>query len=197
MLATGGGPFARLFQDFDAWDPRPAARFGRVLEYLQRLAQAPRALVIHGNYLDDEETRFLAEHAATMSVVYCPRTHHFFRHEGYPLADMLRAGVSMALGTDSRGSNPDLDMLTEMRFAAAQNPDVNPATILELGTLGGARALGWADRAGTLEAGKSADLAVVQITSEKAGDPHELIFALSTRVAQTWARGRVLYDAAK
>jgi 5-methylthioadenosine/S-adenosylhomocysteine deaminase len=110
---------------------------------------------------------------------------------------MLRAGVSMALGTDSRGSNPDLDMLTEMRFAAAQNPDVNPATILELGTLGGARALGWADRAGTLEAGKSADLAVVQITSEKAGDPHELIFALSTRVAQTWARGRVLYDAAK
>ena len=82
------------------------------------LADAPRALVIHGNYLDRDEHEFLAAHADRMSLVYCPRTHAYFDHPPYPLAELLAAGVRVALGTDSRASNPDLNLLGEMRHVA-------------------------------------------------------------------------------
>ena len=85
---------------------------------LRMLADAPRALVIHGNYLDDEELAFLAANRERMSLVYCPRTHAYFEHPPYPLAKHLKLGVRVALGTDSRASNPDLDLLAEMRHVA-------------------------------------------------------------------------------
>ena len=40
-----------------------------------------RALVIHGNYLDDEEIAFLGANCRRMAAVYCPRTHDWFAHD--------------------------------------------------------------------------------------------------------------------
>ena len=110
------------------------------------LASAHRALVIHGNYLDDEEIAFLAANAARMTVVYCPRTHDWFAHGAYPLEKMLAAGVTVALGTDGRGSSPDLSLLAEMRFAARRHPAVGLDRILQMGTILGAQGLGLGNR---------------------------------------------------
>jgi cytosine/adenosine deaminase-related metal-dependent hydrolase len=192
LLRSGGGPFAELLRDFGAWDADPAARYPQVLDYLRQLAGAPRSLVIHGNYLDDQEIEFLSVHAATMTVVYCPRTHHFFGHPRYPLARLLNAGVALALGTDSRASNPDLSLFDELRFVAAEHTDVEPATLLRLATLGGAQALGLADRIGTLEPGKRANFAVVQL-GERVADPHAAILASTARVRQVWIGGELAH----
>ena len=94
------------------------------------LAARPAALVIHGNYLDDEEIAFLAGHAERMAVVYCPRTHAWFGHVPYPLEKLLAAGVPVALGTDSRASSPDLSMLAEMRHVARRHPARSAARIV-------------------------------------------------------------------
>jgi aminodeoxyfutalosine deaminase len=131
--------------------------------------------VIHGSYLDDEEIAFLAANAARMSVVYCPRTHEFFRRAAYPLEKMLAAGVSVALGTDGRGSSPDLSLLAEMRLAAQRHPSVGFERILQMGTIVGAKALGWEQQVGSLEPGKRADLAIVSLPDRDAADPHELL----------------------
>jgi len=195
FLRSGSGPLRQFLSDLGAWEPRSDGRYPRVLDYLEQLASAPRALVIHGNYLDEAETQFLAARRDTMSVVYCPRTHHFFRHSAYPLARMLASGVSMALGTDSRASNPDLSLFEEMRFVAEHHPQLARSAVLALGTVCGARALGSADRVGTLEAGKAADLAIVQLGDTTADDPHEMIFAPGARVVRTWVGGRRLHDA--
>ena len=98
--------------------------------------------------------------------------------------------VPLALGTDSRASNPDLSLFDELRFAARQHPEVPPAKLLEMATLGGARALGRGDVAGSLAPGNPADLAVVELGSRHADDPHRLLFAASSRVTQTWIAGR-------
>ena len=98
--------------------------------------------MIHGNYLDDDERAFLATHRDRMSLVYCPRTHAYFSHRPYPLAELLAGGVRVALGTDSRASNPDLDLLAEMRHIAKTHAAIDPHEILRLGTLAGATALG-------------------------------------------------------
>jgi cytosine/adenosine deaminase-related metal-dependent hydrolase len=194
LLATGGGPFRAMLEAVNAWDASAEARFATVRQYLEPLAQAPRALVVHGNYLADDDLAFLADRRATISLVYCPRTHRFFGHAKYPLTKMLAAGVGVALGTDSRASNPDLSLLAEMRCVVEQH-GVEPAAALRLGTLEGARALGIDDQQGSLTAGKLANLAVVQVDQQQNAEPHASLLAPTARVVATWIRGQPVWAA--
>jgi aminodeoxyfutalosine deaminase len=176
LLQSGGGPLRTLMEEMDAWDGSLVQRPMRPMDFLRRLAECHRALVVHGNYLDDEEIGFLGGHAARMSVVYCPRSHDWFSHRTYPLEKMLSAGVVVALGTDGRGSSPDLSLWAEMQRAARRHPGVGRDRILRMGTLSGARALGLADQFGSIAPGRRAELSVVALSGRNASDPHELLF---------------------
>ena len=116
-------------------------------------------VVAHGNDLTDEEIAVLARSGST--VVYCPRSHAFFRHEGHPWRRLRAAGAGVALGTDSLASCPTLSMLDEMRFLLEREPDADPHAVLAMATVGGARALGLADRLGDLRQGASAECCLV------------------------------------
>jgi cytosine/adenosine deaminase-related metal-dependent hydrolase len=65
--------------------------------------------------------------------------------------------------------------------------------LFRLATLNGAEALGWADETGSLDAGKSADFAVVALPERDAADPHDLLFDSDLPVVATWFRGRKVY----
>ena len=149
--------------------------------------------MIHGNYLDDEEIAFLGANRRQMAVVYCPRTHDWFAHDAYPLEKMLAAGVTVALGTDGRGSSPDLNLLGEMRFAAQRHPAVGMDEILRMGTIYGARALGQEVIVGSLTPGKRADLTVVALPDRDAADPHELLFDSEEPVAACYCGSAEAY----
>ena len=180
LLSSGTGPFVELLQDLGAWDASAIARGTRPLDYLKLLAACDRSLVIHGNYLDDEEIAFLAANRSRMTVVYCPRTHAYFGHPPYPLAKMLAAGVRISLGTDSRASNPDLSVLEEMRYVAKMHPDVSPEEILAMATTHGAEALG---TVGSLASGTQTPLISVPLPENQSSDPYELLFQLDSPVA--------------
>lgn len=154
LLETRDGPLLDLMRKADP-DYRPAdVLLGRrPLDYLQLLAEAPRAIIIHGNNLDDGEIDFLAERRDTMSVVYCPRSHDYFGYDPYPLRKMLDRGVRVLIGTDSLASTPNLSVLGEMRCARRRHPDVPPETIFRMGTLDGASELGLGDEFGVLRPG--------------------------------------------
>jgi cytosine/adenosine deaminase-related metal-dependent hydrolase len=77
-----------------------------------------------------------------LTVVYCPRTHHFFRYPDHPVARLQAAGVRVALGTDSRASNPDLNLWKEVQYLLCHRMDLPPGNVLEMATVNGARALG-------------------------------------------------------
>lgn len=180
LLAHGTGEFVAMLERFNAWDPAAIAKGTRPLDYLMPLESVGRALVVHGNYLGQEEIDWLAQHPQ-VSVVYCPRTHAFFGHTPHPWLQLLERGVNVALGTDSRGSNPDLNLWRELQFLARQFPAVNPATILTLGTLGGARALGRQLDLGTLEPGRQACLTVVSLPETSSSDPYQTLFSGTVR----------------
>jgi aminodeoxyfutalosine deaminase len=112
------------------------------------------------------------------------------RIEGYPLERMLAAGATVALGTDGRGSSPDLSLLNEMRFVARRHPSVPLARIVRMATLDGARALGRETEFGSLTPGKRADLAVVALPDRAAADPHELLFDPAATVVACYCHGR-------
>lgn len=174
LLCRGAGALCEFLEARGV----PSRQFAgglRPLDFLRELAQAPRTLVIHGNYLDEEEIAFLAERRSTMAVVYCPRTHAWFQHETYPLARMLSAGVRVVLGTDSRASAPDLNMLAEVQHVVAHHPGVSPGRALELATVEAARALGLEEAFGVLAAGRPAALAAIRLPQRQASDPYELL----------------------
>lgn len=176
LLKDGAGEFVQMLQQFGAWDDTAIPRDSRPLDYLQPLEKVSRALVIHGNYLDQTEMNWLRQQRH-VSVVYCPRTHAFFGHTTHPWRTMLDQGIKVAIGTDSRGSNPDLSVWREMLLLRTLAPEVDPAVVLELGTLAGARALGLDARTGSIEVGKRAHLTLAKLPETSRSDPYEGLFS--------------------
>ncbi len=87
-----------------------------------------------------------------------------------PLVEMLTAGIHVAMGTDNVTNNNSYDMFKEMtltgKLMALLHRDpaaISTRTILEMATLGGARALGKEKEIGSLETGKRADLIALDL----------------------------------
>ena len=109
--------------------------------------------------MTDREIEQLAKYPQ-LTVVYCPRTHAFFQYGPHPVDRLLAAGVRVALGTDSRASNPDLNIWQEVRQLLEHRPDLDPESVLAMATMAGADALGRSDL-GRIEVGARARLAIV------------------------------------
>jgi cytosine/adenosine deaminase-related metal-dependent hydrolase len=186
LLADGAGPFRELLEARSMWDPAAIPAGSRPLDYLRLLAEAPRALVIHGNYLDRDEHEFLAAHADRLTLVYCPRTQAYFAHPPYPLAKVAALGVRVALGTDSRASNPDLNLLAEVRHVARHHADVAPDALLAMATLNAARAIGCEQEYGSITAGKFANLVALPCDSDSLDE----VFVNNSQRMSVWLRGR-------
>ena len=126
------------------------------------------ALLIHCVRLDARDVAAVAR--SRSSVAHCPVSNAKLGHGTAPLLELLDAGVAVGLGSDSVASNNKMDMLAEARAATlaqrarlAKHDVVCARDALYLATLGGARALGLDGDVGSLEAGKSADLAAFPV----------------------------------
>ena len=120
--------------------------------------------------MDEADCRLMAGHG--VRVAHCPRSNRRLSEGTAPVPLMRAHGIPVALGTDSLASAPDLDLWGEMRAAwAAQAAGLEAAAVLEMATLGGARALGMADRVGSLEIGKQADVIAVAAERVTGADP--------------------------
>lgn len=166
------GPFRELLERLGVWNSDVWSSKQTILQILRLLSTARRSLIVHGNVLAMEELDFIAQCRDRMSIVYCPRTHAWFDHPGYPLEEMLRRGINVALGTDSRASNPDLDLRRDMAFVHQQFPELDEAVVVRMGTLGGAIALGIDDQYGSLEPGKRAAFCVIDLPAAISKSPY-------------------------
>jgi len=173
LLSDGNGPFVELLESLGAWDANAIPKGSRPIDYLRQLVASPQSLVIHGNYLSEDEIEYVARHNDRMKVVYCPRTHLFFDHAPYPLRKMLDCGIEVALGTDSRASSPDLSVWSEILAVKTLHPTASPKEILKMGTISSAKALGVQDRFGSISPGKSAQLAKVDLNAWDRDSPYE------------------------
>jgi 5-methylthioadenosine/S-adenosylhomocysteine deaminase len=172
-------------------------------EHLRDLGILRKGVVgAHGVWLSPSDRAILEEKGA--GVVHCPQSNMKLASGTAPVADMMREGLRLGLGTDGAASNNDLDMFEEMLTAAllAKHASGDPTTVpaaavLEMATLGGARALGMEDQLGSLEAGKRADLIVVGIEAPRLHplyDPisHLVYAAKGADVRHSIIEGRVV-----
>ncbi|PYQ24917.1 MAG: amidohydrolase [Acidobacteria bacterium] len=179
-------------------------RYGRTpTEQLQKLGILRRGLLgAHGIWLTASDRAILKEAGA--GIAHCPQSNMKLASGAAPVREMLAEGIRLGLGTDGAASNNDLDMFEEMLTAAllakhgSGDPTVAPAAaVLEMATLGGARALGMEDRIGSLEPGKRADLVVVGLDEPRLHplyDPvsHLVYAAKGADVRDVVVEGRVI-----
>ncbi len=176
--SSGTGAFRTAFEQLGV--PLADDRL-QIEEAIGLLQAAQRSLLIHGNFLNDRELDQLAE-SPQVSIVACPRTHTHFGHPPYPLDAMQRRGINVVIGTDSRASNPDLNLWREMKAARHKHPHLSAAAALGAITSKAAQALGWDHELGTLEAGKLAYINVLR-TEQTVGADELLEFITAPAVA--------------
>ncbi|MGA1795793.1 MAG: amidohydrolase [bacterium] len=165
-------------------------RYGTTpVRHLERLGiLGPHVLAVHCVWLDEEEIRLLAEHQ--VKVAHCPESNMKLAAGIAPVPALLRAGVTVGLGTDGCASNNNLDMFQEMDMAAklhkvaTGDPTVMDApTVLAMATTEAARALGLADEIGSLEPGKRADIICLDLNQPHLTPlyniPSQLVYAAS------------------
>lgn len=176
------------------------------VENLERLGLLnERLIAVHMTQLSDSEIESVARAGA--SVVHCPNSNLKLASGFCPVAKLIKAGVNVALGTDSASSNNSLDFFQEMKLAAvlakgvASDATAVPAwQALRMATLNGAMALGIEADAGSLEVGKYADMVAVDLGSletQPLFSVHShLVYAASrANVTDVWVNGSQLLDA--
>jgi 5-methylthioadenosine/S-adenosylhomocysteine deaminase len=139
--------------------------------YLDRIGLLDqRVIAAHMVWPREEDIKTLASRG--VGVAHCPQSNMKLAAGAAPVPQMLRAGVAVGLGTDGAASNNDLNMWEEIDTAAklhklvSKDPTViNAREALEMATIRGARAIHLDNEIGSLEAGKLADLILVDVTS--------------------------------
>jgi cytosine/adenosine deaminase-related metal-dependent hydrolase len=149
-------------------------------------------LLVHGVQLIQEEVRLLAE--SKTSLCLCPRSNLGLTGALAPLGLLLKAGVNLALGTDSLASAPDLSLWAEMTALRLAEPGVRPEVILTMATQGGARALGLAAHYGSLQPGTAAPLAFAPLPRLSANEVLEAVVSGETAGAPRGVAGHRLKD---
>lgn len=137
--------------------------------YLDAIGVLSEDLVAaHAVHVSPDEIALLAERG--VRAVHVPESNMKLASGNAPVQDMLDAGLCIGLGTDGCASNNDLDLFREMDVAAklakaaTGSPEsLDAQTALSMATRGGAGVLGMAEEIGTLEAGKRADLIVLDL----------------------------------
>lgn len=166
-----------------------------------------RTVAAHCVWLEPEDMRLLAKRKVT--AVHCPVSNLKLASGCARVEDMVRAGMNVALGTDSSASNNNLDLFEEMKAAAlmAKNVSGDPKSlpaeaVVMMATVCGARAQGREAECGMLKPGMDADLILLDFSSPHLMPCHNVLSHLvyaarGSDVVMTMVRGQVLYAGGK
>jgi atrazine chlorohydrolase/5-methylthioadenosine/S-adenosylhomocysteine deaminase/melamine deaminase len=148
-------------------DARQEGRSGT--EHLAHVGYlAPDVLMAHCVQLDSKDVAILASTGA--KVATNPVSNAYLGNGIAPITEMLAAGVTVGMGTDDTNANGNVNMISDLKFAAllhkARMRDakaMTPERVLEMATINGAKAIGMESSIGSLEVGKKADLAILNL----------------------------------
>jgi 5-methylthioadenosine/S-adenosylhomocysteine deaminase len=162
----------------------------------------PQVIAIHMTQVSDIDLEIMAK--GKPNIVHCPMSNMKLASGICPVEKLQSVGLNVALGTDSSASNNDLNMINEMRTASllAKLSGLNPESlsaenVLKMATINGAKALGIDHITGSLEIGKSADFAAIDlnfIETQPLYHPiSQIVYAASRQqVDHVWVAGKQL-----
>lgn len=160
-------------------------------------------MVVNPVYVDEDDIKKMVE--KDVAIATCPRANAQLGMGVAPLSEFMQAGMRIGLGTDSPAATESTDMLSEMRTglllhrARDTRRFLDAATLLELATIGGARALKMEDEIGSLEIGKQADIIAIDLSSShQSPEVNPMSTVVNTcsvsDILMTMVGGHVLYE---
>jgi cytosine/adenosine deaminase-related metal-dependent hydrolase len=154
---------------------------------------APETIAAHlATGVSGEDIEVLAR--TGVAAAHCPRSNDYLGCGVSPVPQMRERGVRVGMGTDGLWSSPSMNLFEETLFALKQYGFDGP-TGLRLATLEGARALSIERETGSLEVGKWADLAVIEILPDEENPEREVLEAAAGGgVVATVVGGDPIYD---
>ena len=190
FLCSGTGAFLDYLEAFGISTAEWVPPQRTPMEYMATLGVLQKdSLLVHCNYLTDTDISLIVDSGA--SVVFCPRSHHYFYHTGHPVLQLIESGINVAIGTDSLASNWSLSLLDELKFLACTQSCIRPETLIDMVTFNGAKGLDLA-QVGRLEKDWQADVIAVQIPND--GRPAiEQILDSSSENLLTVVGGKICY----
>ena len=143
-----------------------------------------------------------------VSVAVCPRTNAQLSMGVAPIFDLMRAGLTVGLGTGYSVAIDSTDLISEMRFGMLLQRAVNPGkfldahTMLRMATIDAARAVKMDDQIGSLEIGKRADIVAVDLSGSyqsPTDDPASAVVNTTSGsdVLMTMIDGKIRYEKGK
>jgi cytosine/adenosine deaminase-related metal-dependent hydrolase len=162
FVRDGTGPWRELLEEVGAWDSSWTPANVSPVEYLdrQRFLDS-RVLAVHGVQMTPSDLACLARRGSTL--VTCPRSNVYTGAGTPPVGAFYASGVTVAVGTDSHASAPDLNVFSELAALGAIAPEVPASSLLASATSHGARALGFESEFGAIAPGRRARLIAVTI----------------------------------
>jgi len=142
----------------------------RAILFLDELGYlGERFIAYHCVAMDEEDIKMFSHHGC--KVVHNPESNMKLASGVAPIPKMIKAGITVGLGTDGCASNNNLDLFQEMDSAAklhkvfSLNPTVMDArTVVKMATQAGAKVLGLEKYIGSLEVGKKADIIIIDLS---------------------------------
>ena len=166
LYRTGGGPFLSLFESLgEKGSPLPVTGKSSLQSVLPHFDRRQSLILVHNTYTSKEDLSFADEHASRTGIelhyCLCPNANLYIEGRLPDVHGLMSGGRSIVLGTDSHGSNRQLDIASEMRTLLEKVPGLTLDTVLRWATLNGARALRREDSIGSLTKGKKPGLVVL------------------------------------
>ena len=208
FIKYGSSPFSvhgmdekRGFVEVPPWLPTGVTPVRYALNW--GAFETDNVLAIHCVHVDEDDLKKLKEYDVAVGV--CPRCNAQLGMGVAPVNEFLRAGLRLGIGTDSPAATDSTDMLEEMRLgmlvqrAVDVNEFLDSSTMLEMATMGGARALRLENKIGSLDVGKCADIIAVDLSSSHQSPTTDPVSAVvntcsGTDVLMTMVDGKMLYE---
>jgi 5-methylthioadenosine/S-adenosylhomocysteine deaminase len=189
------------FMELPPWLPTGVTPVNYVLNWDG--FEADNVMIIYGVYVNQEDINKLRE--CNVAVAVTPSLNAQLGMGVAPVDEYLRAGLRVGLATGAPGSLDFVDIFTEMRVElliqrALNNRDfISAQTLLEMGTLSSAKALGLDSKIGSLEVGKQADIIAVDLAGSHQTSTNDPIFTLlssgsNNDVMMTMVDGDILFE---
>lgn len=172
LFKTGTGPIAeqmaRFGLDLDNYKP---TGFNSLPSTLVHLPNCNRIILVHNTVSTAADVQWAADYGKMIFWCLCPNANLYIENK-LPDVPMLRAkGAKIVLGTDSLASNHQLSVLAEMKTITAHFPETPTAELLQWATLNGAEALGFRQKLGSFDKGKTPGVNLITVNA--AGDIYE------------------------
>jgi cytosine/adenosine deaminase-related metal-dependent hydrolase len=166
FFLEGKGDFTKMFELMKIDNSFYKTKKIRSIEsYFKKLSAAKSVILVHNTFTKQEDLDFINEHKnkeQLISFCFCPNANLYIENTLPPVDLFLRNDCQIILGTDSLGSNHQLNILEEIKTIVKNFPEIKTEILLKWATINGAKALQMEDEIGSFEKGKKPGIILIE-----------------------------------